>query len=321
MMAAVFAFTLTNTSCSKDDDGDDDGGDVSLKSETYAYAFNNGQLLPDLAYDGTHNDELSAELKVDEMANGKTKITVSIMNTVDGAMYMIHAHDAADPATTPNGTPYNETPNANILVQMAEGNGGTISVSQTTDMSYAQITSSYEGFFVIHDPLQPINTADPSTYLVVGSFARAQASTNFSSQEFSYNFNTGQLAPAFAYSGSHPTDLMAMLKVQELGNGESRVSVTLNNTQMGETYMVHSHDAADPATTPNGTPYNETPNANVLAQMAMGNGGSVRVSQHSSMSYSELTTNYEAFFVVHDPLQAINTADPTTYVILGSFAR
>ena len=31
--------------------------------------------------------------------------------------------------------------------------------------------------------------------------------------------------------------------------------------------------------------------------------------------------SYDGFVVVHDPLQAITTVDPTTYVILGVFAR
>jgi len=34
-----------------------------------------------------------------------------------------------------------------------------------------------------------------------------------------------------------------------------------------------------------------------------------------------LTSTYEAFFVIHDPLQALTTTDPTTYVVLGVFAN
>lgn len=86
-------------------------------------------------------------------------------------------------------------------------------------------------------------------------------------------------------------------------------------------YHVHAHDQADPTTTPNGTPYNETPNANVLTFMISGNGGLAYNNQISTMSHSDLTTTYDAFFVVHDPLQAITTTDPTTYVLLSVFAR
>ena len=68
-------------------------------------------------------------------------------------------------------------------------------------------------------------------------------------------------------------------------------------------------------------PYNETPNSDVCVMMIPGNGMSSNKSQISSKTYTELTTTYDGFFVVHDPTQAINTADPTTYVILGSFAR
>jgi hypothetical protein len=243
------------------------------------------------------------------------------MNTIDGEMYMIHAHDAADPNTTPNNTPYNETPNGNVFVQMVNGNGGTVSASQTINMTYAEVTGSYNGFLVVHDPLQAVNTADVSTYLILGTFARAQNNGMLSSQMFMYDFNTGQVAPQYAYNGTHPSNLDGMLKVQALGDGTSRVSVMLNNTIDGEMYHVHAHDAADPNTTPNNTPYNETPNGAVCTFMVMGNGGMAGNSQISSMSLSDLSSVYEGFFVVHDPLQAITTTDPTTYVLLGSFAR
>lgn len=288
---------------------------------SFAYAFNNGQVVPGAAYFGTHMDNLMATMKVDEMANGMAKITVTLENTVDGAMYMVHAHDAADPATTPNGTPYNEAPNGDVFSQMATGNGSTVMVEQNTTMSYSAIIEDYAGFFVVHDPLQSISTTDISTYLVVGTFARMQQTVNLSRSTFNYAFNSGQLEPTFAYSGSHPMSLSAMVTVQELADGTSRVGAGLMNSMANEMYMVHSHDMADPATTPNGTPYNETPNGDVLNVMLNGNGGTVYRSQISPKSYTELTSSYDGFFVVHDPLQPISTVDPTTYVILGVFAR
>lgn len=292
----------------------------TMMSSSYEYEFNNGQVVASAAYDGMHMDNMMATMSVEEMAANETKISVTLTNTIDGETYMVHAHDAADPASTPNGTPYDETPNTDVFVQMANGNGGDITVTQTVSMSYSSIVNDYEGFFVVHDPLQSINTADISTYLIVGSFARSQAATNFSSMSYNYDFNTGQIDPAYAYSGSHATTLGAMLKVQELADGTSRVSVSLTNSMSGETYMVHAHDQADPMNTPNGTPYDETPNANVLAISISGNGMTAYNSQMSSMSYSDLTSNYSAFFVVHDPLQAIDTTDPTTYTVLGTFA-
>jgi hypothetical protein len=84
----------------------------------------------------------------------------------------MHAHDKADPASTPNGTPYDESPNAGVFATAVAGNGGTASVSGETTMSYTEITSTYEGFFVVHDPLQAVNTADVTTYVVLGDFAR-----------------------------------------------------------------------------------------------------------------------------------------------------
>ncbi|MEQ9262566.1 MAG: hypothetical protein RLP14_05325 [Owenweeksia sp.] len=161
MLAASFAFT----SCSKDDD-DDDTEDPKM-SKTYSYNFSS-------SYSGSHADSFNAVLKITEIDDNSSTVEVTLNNTVDGEVYMIHSHDAADPANTPNGTPYNETPNANVLVRMATGNGGTVTVSQTATMSYQELTTSYDAFFVVHDPLQPISTVDLTTYLTVGAFARAQ---------------------------------------------------------------------------------------------------------------------------------------------------
>ncbi|NVK28193.1 MAG: hypothetical protein HWE14_09125 [Flavobacteriia bacterium] len=158
-LAMVAAFTFT--ACSEDDDMMDD----DPMTMSYNYDFSG-------SYSGTHPNDFSAMMEVEEIDNSSCKITITLMNTLDGEMYMIHAHDAADPNNTPNGTPYNETPNADVLVQMATGNGGTVSVSQTANMSYEEITSSYEAFFVVHDPTQQISTTDLTTYLVVGAFAR-----------------------------------------------------------------------------------------------------------------------------------------------------
>ncbi|PCJ67486.1 MAG: hypothetical protein COA58_03980 [Bacteroidetes bacterium] len=138
---------------------------------------------------------------------------------------------------------------------------------------------------------------------------------------YNYDFNTGQVASTFAYAGTHSNTLSADILLEEQANGQTRVTLTLNNTMTGETYHIHSHDAADPDTTPNGTPYNETPNGNVFVQQIDGNGGSVSASQMSTETFADLTTTYDGFLVVHDPLQAVSTVDPTTYVILGLFAR
>lgn len=132
---------------------------------TFDYAFSSG-------YSGSHPTTLDAMMEVEEIDNNSSRITVTLTNTLDGEMYMIHAHDAADANNTPNGTPYNETPNSGVFVQMVNGNGGTVEVSQVANMSYEDITGMYEGFFVVHDPTQAISTTDISTYLVVGAFAR-----------------------------------------------------------------------------------------------------------------------------------------------------
>lgn len=156
-LALAFGFT----SCNKDKD----------RVENYDYAFNTGQVAAVYAYEGLHPDNLSAQIQLVGQKEG-TEITVTLNNTLVGEMYPCHAHDAADAASTPNGTPYDETPNSGIFAQMIEGNGGTVTATQTSTMSVTELTETYEGFFVVHDPLQDVNTADPTTYVILGSFAR-----------------------------------------------------------------------------------------------------------------------------------------------------
>lgn len=308
-------FTVSFSSC------EDDEETTELESTTYTYSVHNGQTVAAAPYGGSHNTDFSASMKLDEKEDGNTTITVTLNNTVDGQTYNIHAHDAADPSTTPNGTPYNETPNGDVFAQTVVGNGGTVSVSQEATSSFTDLTTTYEAFFVVHDPLQPLSTTDISTYLVVGSFARTQPTATYQSTTFSYDFNTGQVAAAFAYSGTHATNLGATIQVDELADNKSRVTVRINNTLDGETYHTHAHDMADPTTTPNGTPYNETPNDGIFAAAIAGNGGTAASTNVSATSYSDITTTYDGFFVVHDPLETLSTTDPTTYVVLGVFAR
>ncbi len=301
-------------SCSDDDP-------LQMRSAEYTYQFNNGQVVPTAPYAGTHNSDLDASLRLDELENGNTLITVTLTNTVNGATYRLHAHDAADPNSTPNGTPYSESPNTNIFVQTLQGTGGSASVSQEAEMTFEALTNQYEGFFVVHDPLQQINVVDISTYLIVGTFARTQPTTQFRTAVFEYDFNIGQLASSFAYDGSHPSDLSTIVQIDELSNNQSRVSVSIMNSLDGEVYRAHAHDMADATTTPNGTPYMESPNTNVLVTSIVGNGETARNTFIASMEYDEIVNTYDGFFVIHDPLQPITTVDPTTYVVLGVFAR
>ena len=163
-LMAMFLFSA----CSKNDETEV----KELKQKSFTYAFNTGQVGQGTAYDGMHPKNLSAMLMLEELSSGKTRVTVTLMNSVDGEMYMVHAHDAADPMSTPNGTPYNESPNTDVLVGMITGNGGNASYSQESSMSFDQLTTVYSGFLVVHDPMQQVSTTDLTTYLVVGSFAR-----------------------------------------------------------------------------------------------------------------------------------------------------
>jgi hypothetical protein len=252
-------------------------------------------------------------------------VTVVLNNTLDGEDYPVHAHDMADPATTPNGTPYIETPNGDVFAGVITGNGDTAMLTNETDISYTELISEYEAFLVVHDPTQPVTTVDLTTYLVLGVFAEdlEAVEPNLRTESFTYDFNEGQLLDdmATAYEGSHERNLTATLTLNEQIDGSTEVMVTLNNTVDGEMYPVHSHDAADPTMTPNGTPYDETPNSNVIAQAVEGNGGEVTTTNMSTLSFNTLTRDYDGFFVVHDPLQDISTVDLTTYLILGATAR
>jgi hypothetical protein len=155
------SLALGLSSCSED-----------LQTATYSYSFNTGALGAGTEYNGTHPDNLTASMTVTELEEGGSEISVTLTNTLDGETYMLHAHDAADPASTPNGTPYNETPNSDVFVQMLTGNGASATATQTTTLSYEEITTTYAGFFVVHDPTQAISTTDLQTYLIVGDFAR-----------------------------------------------------------------------------------------------------------------------------------------------------
>lgn len=321
----VVALAIAVVGCS--DDSPVNGGSDELRSQTYSYAFNEGQLLGDAntAYRGDHSRNLMADLEINEMENGNASVTVTLRNTMNGVDYPVHAHDAADPNTTPNNTPYDESPNGDIFAGSISGNGGSASSTNETDISYDELVNSYEGFFVVHDPTQEISTTDLTTYLVLGVFAQSldAGESSLRSQSFAYAFNEGQLLDDSdtAYDGDHPRNLMATLVIEERGNGMADITVTLDNTLDGFEYPVHAHDAADPNSTPNNTPYDETPNGDVFAQSIMGNGNSASATNQTEISYLELVEEYEAFFVVHDPTQEISTTDLTTYLVLGVFGQ
>jgi len=298
-----------------------------LDERTVQYAFNEGQLLGsvDTAYRGDHERNLSASIMIEELPNGNASVTVMLTNTISGVTYPVHAHDAADPSTTPNGTPYNETPNGNVFAGGIQGNGGTAMATSESSVPFAELVNTYEGFFVVHDPTQDISTTDLTTYLILGVFGQSldAGTPELRSETFMYDFNEGQLLdnPDTAYDGPHARNLTASVLIEERFNGLATITVTLNNTIDGEVYPVHSHDAADPSTTPNGTPYNETPNHD-FAGIVNGNGGSANFSTDTmNLRYLQLLNEYEGFFVVHDPLQDISTTDLTTYLILGLTAR
>lgn len=329
-LALAIAAVSLFTACS-DDSSPVSAVEDDLRSESFNYAFNEGQALDnnETAYRGEHQRNISAELIIEEREDGNANVTVRLSNTVSGETYPVHAHDMADPNTTPNGTPYNETPNGDVFAGGIEGNGGTASLTNETSISYDELVNSYEAFFVVHDPLQDLSTVDLTTYLVLGVFAQSLSAgeSSLRAETFSYGFNEGQLLdnPDTAYdgdgAGDHPRNLSAELIIEERGNGKANVTVSLMNTIDGVDYPVHAHDMADADTTPNGTPYNETPNGDVFAGAIAGNGGTASLTNETDLNYAELVSEYEAFLVVHDPTQDVSTVDLTTYLVLGVFAQ
>ena len=163
----LFTLLAAFSACQKQDDV------KQMESKTFTYDFNTGQVAAVYAYDpsvGTHPSTLKAELTLDEMENDMTKVTVKLLNPVAGETYMVHSHVKADPSTTPNNTPYLETPDATVFampITAAEGEK-----SFTSNMSFEKLTTEYEAFLVVHDPLQPVTTTDPTTYVILGNFAR-----------------------------------------------------------------------------------------------------------------------------------------------------
>jgi hypothetical protein len=155
-LAFVAVSATLLTSCEKDPEP---------QTKTTDYAFNTGQLGAGTAYSGSHPNTLTASVKLTE-SGSQTIVRVTLTNTINGEDYTVHVHDAQ--AGSP---PYNQTPNANILATTIAGTGGTVSKDYTSTMTYNALTVDYAGgFFVVHDPTQPISTTDLTTYLVVGAF-------------------------------------------------------------------------------------------------------------------------------------------------------
>ena len=137
------------------------------QSKARVYAFNTGQVDNSYAYTGTHRDDFTVELTLTEREDQKTEIKVIIVNALAGETYSVGAYDKVDPATN-NGLPFSATPNTAILSETIIDKGVTF----VSDQSFDELVNNYEGFLIIHDPLQAISGTDPSTYLILGDFTK-----------------------------------------------------------------------------------------------------------------------------------------------------
>ncbi len=63
---------------------------------------------------------------------------------------------------------------------------------------------------------------------------------NMMQSTYNYEFNNGQVVLSAAYSGMHPDNLMATMKVEENSATQTRITVTLTNTVSGSQYMIQA---------------------------------------------------------------------------------
>jgi hypothetical protein len=293
---------------------------VAPKILSVNYRFNNGDLHNGYAYQGQHPDNFNAKLRLIEK-DDKVLAEITLYNSIQDRQYVIEAHQIADSTKTPNKTPFIQNPASTIFTKTIIGTGGTVTVFQEIEKTFAQISTDTNYVLIIHDPLQTYSTSLAYRFLVYTSFTVQAAPTTLKSNFFNYSFNTGQVETYFAYSGDHPSNLTGLMHIQELADGNTRISLKLNDTEPNKNYEVRTYDVADSNSTPNNTPYNETSNSNLYNGQVVGNGKSANFNKVSSIGFNELTSNYLGFLVVHDPLVNVNTQDPKTFVIFNSFAR
>lgn len=147
-------FTVLFGACKKDDDEE-------RATKTYSYTFNVGAIGE--SYVGTHPKTMASQVTITEQANGKSKLTVMLTNTLSGKTYNVHFHEAMAGSTPP----YNQTPRYIITVT---GNGSTAINAVVLSDSFETLTAAFKGFYVVHDPTQTLSTTDFKTFLIVGAY-------------------------------------------------------------------------------------------------------------------------------------------------------
>lgn len=155
-----------------------------LRTATFTYAFNRGQLGNAAAYEGDHPSTMTAVLTIEELSENRCRVKMLLNHAIEGTTYLVHAHDAANPENTPNNTPYTESPNEAVLSLAITGVGHshgrssqrvahiTAKGEHESPFGFNYLTQLYDGFLVVHDPLQPLSTTNLRSFLVVNKFAR-----------------------------------------------------------------------------------------------------------------------------------------------------
>lgn len=140
--------------------------EIALRSETFNYTFNNGAMGSGTAYNGTHDRSLSAQIKIEELQDGRTSFSAILNGTIPGAVYKVHIHDYQSPVA-PSFLPYKTTPNISILATDVVGNGATAVSGGISTMGYDQFINAYKGILIVHDPAV-FSVTSMSTFLVFG---------------------------------------------------------------------------------------------------------------------------------------------------------
>lgn len=142
----------------------------SAPTTSFYYPFNTGQSDLNTAYTGDHPNNFRAQMRLAKVDSGGTLVRITFYHTLDGETYAVHAHDY-DPDSTIR-QPYEFAVNTEVFNQNPVGNGDTVEVTQYSPYSPAYLKEEYQGYFIVHDPLQPVQTKKPATFLIAGRFAR-----------------------------------------------------------------------------------------------------------------------------------------------------
>lgn len=160
-------------SCKKDDPID--SGKV-YRRQVYNYSFNKGQVVGKQAYYNrrTRLDSMRATVVLEEQPYDKTMIIVSLFNAPVRTAFPVGILQAD---TGSYGYETDFDPNLFARNMTGTGPGSVITDSARSRYSFDYLTTKYDGYFVVKDPIAPdtalhIDTFTSAMFPVFGTFAR-----------------------------------------------------------------------------------------------------------------------------------------------------